>query len=597
MNEKEIQKIRQKIDLLPKGNIYTKHIRGKDYEYWQYRKDGKQISKRIRGEELVLIRSQIQERQRLEELLKKEPISTQNRVPVISSKENGMEGVRIGTALDQFAEGVREYQKRSCFSELKDYIYGPRTSMVLILYGLRRTGKTTLIQQVLLDMNPETRSRAAFIQVTKGQNLSEMNMLLRRLEKDGYQYVFIDEVTLLDDFIEGSALFSDIFAASGMKIVLSGTDSLGFLFSEDEQLYDRCRMIHTTFIPYGEFERVLGHRGIDEYIRYGGTMSLGGTDYNRLHSPFETEQSTNEYIDSAIAHNIQHSLKNYQYEGHFRALYDLYEKNELTGAINRVVEDINHRFTLETLTRTFISHDLGISRINLQRDREHPTTALSQIDETAVTLRLRRMLEIREKEEQEIHLEPEHAREIQEYLFLLDLIISVDDVIANAPEVKRSRTIFTQPGLRYTQASALIISLMQDPVYRDLGVRERTRITNRILDEIRGRMMEDIVLLETKKACPEAQVFPLHFPIGEFDMVVFYPEKLQCRIYEIKHSTVIADSQYRHLNDPEKCREAEKQYGAILEKAVIYRGENAVRGDIQYYNVEDYLRTFESELN
>ena len=29
-------------------------------------------------------------------------------------------------------------------------------------------------------------------------------------------------------------------------------------------------MLHTTFIPYREFEEVLGIKGIDEYIRYGG---------------------------------------------------------------------------------------------------------------------------------------------------------------------------------------------------------------------------------------------------------------------------------------------------------------------------------------
>ena len=64
------------------------------------------------------------------------------------------------------------------------------------------------------------------------------------------RYVFIDEVTLMDDFIDGAALFSDVFATSGMKIVLSGTDSLGFIFSEDEQLYDRCILLHRTFIPF-----------------------------------------------------------------------------------------------------------------------------------------------------------------------------------------------------------------------------------------------------------------------------------------------------------------------------------------------------------
>lgn len=36
----------------------------------------------------------------------------------------------------------------------------------------------------------------------------------------------------MEDFIEGAALFSDIYASSGMKIVLSGTDSLGFIFQK-----------------------------------------------------------------------------------------------------------------------------------------------------------------------------------------------------------------------------------------------------------------------------------------------------------------------------------------------------------------------------
>ncbi len=135
---------------------------------------------------------------------------------------------------------------------------------------------------------------------------------------------------MLGDFIEGAALLSDIFATCGMKIVLSGPDSLGFAFAEDEQLYDRCIMSHTTFIPYREFERVLGIEGIDEYV------------------------------DSAIAKNIQHSLKNYQYAGHFRSLIELYDMDELTSVINRIVEDMNHRFTIEVLTRDFKSNDLRI---------------------------------------------------------------------------------------------------------------------------------------------------------------------------------------------------------------------------------------------
>ena len=284
---------------------------------------------------------------------------------------------------------------------LHDFIYGVVHDKVFILYGLRRTGKTTMIRQILSDMRDTDLAKAAFIQITNQNTLADVNKDLKYLEQHGYRYVFLDEVTLMEDFIEGAALFSDVFAACGMKIVLSGTDSLGFLFTEDEQLYDRCITMHTTFISYREFERVMGIHGIDAYIRYGGTMSLGGVNYNEK-STFASKKSADAYVDTAIARNIRHSLRCYQYEGHFRNLQELYNRNELTSAINRVVEDMNHRFTLEVLTRDFHSNDLGISAGNLRRDRENPTDILDRVDVEKVTNRLRVLLEIRNQAEQSV---------------------------------------------------------------------------------------------------------------------------------------------------------------------------------------------------
>ena len=374
-----------------------------------------------------------------------------------------------------------------------------------------------------------------------------------------------------------------------MKIVLSGTDSLGFLFAEDEQLYDRCFLLHTTFIPYREFERVLGIHGIDQYIRYGGTMNPGGANYN-AELPFSNIRRTNEYIDTAIAGNIQHSLKYYQHEGHFRQLYELYEQGELTNAVNRVIEDMNHRFTLEAINTAFQSHDLGIAGTNLRKDRNNPTDILDTMDTVSVAERLKNLLEIREKEERKVTLTDEHIREIKEYLAMLDLIHEIDVVSAGSQNQSHKRIIFTQPGLRYAQAEALITSLMQDETFRDLGIRERNRITERILDEIRGRMMEDIILLETTMAHAELQVFVLQFAVGEFDMVTCDPVKMTCRLYEIKHSREAVPEQYRHLRDEAKLQETSRQYGDIEGRYVIYNGNAHVQDEIQYVNAEEYLR-------
>ena len=92
---------------------------------------------------------------------------------------------------------------------------------VFILYGLRRTGKTTLIRQIIYNMSDEDRNKTVFIQINPTNTLADVNKDLRKLETLGYKYVFIDEVTMMDDYIQGAALFSDVFASSGMKIVLS----------------------------------------------------------------------------------------------------------------------------------------------------------------------------------------------------------------------------------------------------------------------------------------------------------------------------------------------------------------------------------------
>ena len=585
--QNRVAELEQQISNLPAGSITKKTVNGKVYFYHRWTEDKKRKEKYIPVDELENFHAQIEQRKKLDQDLK----ALKKQLPKTRSMDASMfiTNVRTGETLRSFAKSVRGYRRRECFQQLYDYVYGDPQDKVFILYGLRRTGKTTMIRQIFAEMRDTELVKAAFIQITAKDTLADVNRDLKILEAHGFRYVFLDEVTLMEDFIEGAALFSDVFAACGMKIVLSGTDSLGFLFTEDEQLYDRCVLLHTTFIPYREFETVLGIHGIDEYIRYGGTMSLGGIHYNE-NSTFASKEKTDEYVDTAIARNIQHSLRCYQYEGHFRHLRDLYDKNELTSAINRVVEDINHRFTLEVLTQDWKSHDLGISASNLRRDRENPTDILDRIDLMAVTNSLRKLLEIRNKAEQTIELDDIHVAEIKEYLDLLDLTREID--VLHLPDVstKSSRTVIVQPGLRYAQADELIRSLLLDETFSALSLAERTVVQERILTEIKGRMLEDIVLLETKLTNLKKQVFVLQFPIGEFDMVVFDPEAGSCQIFEIKHSEDAVSQQYRHLVNEEKCAQTEHRYGSITGKFVLYRGKSRVVDGIPYQNVEEYLR-------
>ena len=573
------------------GGITYKTINGKRYAYYQWTENGKQRSRRVKDEEFAELAAKIAAERAQKESLRgvlqgvvAEPVAAYSATP------NFKTDVKIGAQLPRFFASVMKWKKRECFAALYDYIYSENNDRVLILYGLRRTGKTTLVRQLMGEMPAEMLAKTAFVQLSSRHSLADVNHDLKLLESLGYRYVFVDEVTMLSDFIEGAALFSDVFAAGGMKVVLSGTDSLGFVFSEDEQLYDRCILLHTTFIPYREFENVLGVVGIDKFIEFGGTMSMGGKNYNMDKFTFATKESADDYVDSAIARNIQHSLRCYQHEGHFRSLQELYDAGELTNSINRIVEDVNHRFTIEVLTRNFKSGDLSRSAQNLRRDRFRPTDVLDRVDVGAVTKRLKHLLQIRDKAELSVGIGEAHRAEIKEYLDLLDLTCDIDVVNMPNLNVRMSRTVLSQPGLRYAQASALIQSLLLDETFRNVPIAERMSIEKRILDEIRGRMMEEIVLLETKMARPEKQVFQLQFAVGEFDMVVFDPKNACCEIYEIKHSDQVTKEQCRHLLDAKKCADTEFRYGKILSKNIIYRGSAGALGNINYLNVEEYLK-------
>ena len=87
---------------------------------------------------------------------------------------------------------------------------------------------------------------------------------------------------------------------------------------------------------------------------------------------------------------------------------------------------MNHRFTMEVLTRDFKSNDLRISASNLRKDREEPTDILDRIDILKVNETLKSLLEIKDKEEQKVEIQDAHRYEIKEYLDLLDLTVEIE---------------------------------------------------------------------------------------------------------------------------------------------------------------------------
>ncbi|MBQ1181168.1 MAG: AAA family ATPase [Treponema sp.] len=595
----QISDLESQIASLPVGYISKKMINGNERYYQQWTENGKIKSKYIKNEEVEEFQKKIEFRKSLQSKLSELKSSAAFiETPSIKDAKFNLR-IMYGKDLKDFASQTKKFHKRDCFTQIQKYLYSDTLDKVCLVYGLRRTGKTTMLRQCLYEMKEGDFKRSVYIKATVTDTMAALNKDLKQLRELDIKYVFIDEVTLISDFIDSAAILSDIYSAMGMKIVLSGTDSLGFWLAVHEELYDRAVMVHTTYIPFSEHSRLLGINDVDEYIRYGGTLKAGvwnfeNKEVNAEDASFRDNESTRIYIDTAICSNIQHSLKCYQDGNHFRNLYDLYEKKELTGAINRIIENESHKFLVQILTDDFKSHDLHLLGRNLRKEREEENRIeiFDNLNEVSVTKNLMEILEIKNKDLQIVQITDDHVEEIKEYLEALDLLDECD-LRAIGKKLKFSENkIFTQPGMRFCQAKALVHSILKDEKFDQLSEPVKTFITERLLATVMGHMLEDIVLLDTKRRYGKSkEVFKLYFAAGEFDMVIYDKKKAEIECFEIKHSDEIVEEQAKHLLNEDNIANTEKMYGKVTRRCVLYKGGSGIASNgIEYKNVEEFLK-------
>lgn len=499
--------------------------------------------------------------------------------------------VRIGETLNTITSNVAGYEKRDCYKLLSSFYHNSFPNKVLALYGLRRTGKTTLIFQSIRDLGYK---KCAYIKARTTDNMSLLLKDLDELVKEGYQYIFIDEVTLLKDFIDTAATLSDIYSNLNIKIVLSGTDSLGFYFASLNELYDRVILVHTSYIPFREFVRLLNTQNIDDYIAYGGTlkrpnMNFDDEDYKNEELSFLNDESTRKYINTSIAKNIFHSLKNDTIGNRYNKLKDLYDENELVNVINRIINNYNHLFLVRIIDSIFKSNDLQAGKSLLLHGEDDIKDVLYNIDEKEVLKRMKEILEIKEKDERNIEITPLHLEQLKNYLYKLDLIDEIDVEYENGESEKR--TIFTQPGMRFSLVEALIFSLTKDPYINSLSFDARNNVVIKLIENVKGIMLEDITLLETQRKFKDKLVFKyISFNDGEYDMVIYDKEKNECHLYEIKHSAAtVFEHQTKYLRNEILLDKISKRYGHVASRNVLFRGLTEVINDINFINIEDYL--------
>ena len=176
------------------------------------------------------------------------------------------------------------------FQEILDrYINVDSRDKIAVIYGLKNTGKKTCVRQLANYL-----SNSVIIHIeNENTRMSQIMDICQYLFEKNIVNFFIENITLVPDFIRNSRIFSKYFSDGKYKFIFTGDQNYSFLLAGSSELLFALDFFYTKHI----------HCNI-----------------------------TDEYINEAILDNIKLSIKNREYSDyskHFKTVLYLCEKNKI----------------------------------------------------------------------------------------------------------------------------------------------------------------------------------------------------------------------------------------------------------------------------
>ena len=247
--------------------------------------------------------------------------------------------ILYGNEILTWVTGAEDLLHRNIFTHVEQYIHSGPSDSVGILFGLRRTGKTTLLRHLVLSFSEQDLQKTPLF--LSADNDSSMLFIknIEKLEQDGYHFILVDEFTKLNDYRSIATDLSDYFAPKGIKFLFSGTHSLGFKVAEKDEWFDRAHFFPTTHIPFCEWSLLIGNNSIKSYLRHGGILApMDGRQRG-----FSNIDLIATYIDTSVCGNILHAPETEDKPYRHPAMRELLRQGRLEDIIRLVVIDELHR--------------------------------------------------------------------------------------------------------------------------------------------------------------------------------------------------------------------------------------------------------------
>ena len=191
----KIQELERQIAGLPIGYISKKTINGKVRYYHQWTENRKKHSQYLRDGEMEVLQEQIDRRKSLQAQLKE----LQSGMPKARQPKLDFEtSVIAGRGLEAMSQGVKDWGLRDCFEQLEEYLYSKESDRVCLIFGLRRTGKTTMLRIIGGFLTP-TSGDVLF----NGKRINDLPAYQRKINTVFQRYALFPHLDVYDNIAFG----------------------------------------------------------------------------------------------------------------------------------------------------------------------------------------------------------------------------------------------------------------------------------------------------------------------------------------------------------------------------------------------------------
>ena len=500
------------------------------------------------------------------------------------------ENFKIEYINTDFQSGYPE--KRDCFFAVKNYVTDKnKQSKICALYGIRRTGKTVLMQQVIESLSDDEKSKTILITCNEDTDIHDVIVFVDEKIKKGYNYFFIDEITYAKDFQAIGEIFSDNFVNfHNARVVVTGTDSLGLSLPSHSILYDRVLFVPTTFTTYSEYSRIMNCNSFDDYIVRGTTF---------YPQTYENIDTTRKYVETSIIENLISSLERSEgIRSYPPVLTELYEARDIENAVLLAINNYNRQFITKSLKATFESKIFS-DEINVN-------------DKSLINNNFSELMKIVETESIKTNLSEYYLEKVNKLLSEMD-ILKIIPVVSNFNdrEISEPMKIIAHPGMYHANLKYTLEELRENANWvSGTSDDQKNYLIKKVYEVAVGDLMENFIIANVNEILNKSKIvsktdlfmessgrwFVSKYEMKdsqkgshESDLIIFDKQKKEMFLFEIKHSKENVPEQSKHLENKEFLETVEKSFGKVKFEAVLYNGKSDFSTKIPRLSAVDFL--------